>query len=196
MKFLDAHDNDPALGMAMEEAVDAGLLSEEEAKEIFGRGADGLLWNEMLLDATRNHKLQEFLKGNRWLQRQGFTDFDAKSKEAMQQEEKKHKLHLMALAKEIADLEEEVPTKLTVLFCSDLKQALIPVLQHKKAAEAPIARQFLASSPSPMDSAAHAAHKQKLQQQKQRIAERREAERKKVNVVAGVYHYWLQSLSR
>jgi len=188
MKFLDAHDNDPALGMAMEEAVDAGLLSEEEAKEIFGRGADGLLWNEMLLDATRNHKLQEFLKGNRWLQRQGFTDFDAKSKEAMQQEEKKHKLQLMALAKEIADLEEEVPTK----PCSDLKQALIPFLQHKKDAEAPISRQFVASSPSP----AQAAHKQKLQQQQQRIAERREAERKKVNAVAGVYHYWLQSLSR
>ncbi len=123
MKFLDAYDNDPALGMAMEEAVDEGLLSEEEAKEIFGRGPDGLLWNEMLRDAARNHKLQEFLKSNRWLQRQGFTDFDAKAKEVMLLEEKQHKQHLMALAKEIADLEEEVPAKLRVLFCFDLKSA-------------------------------------------------------------------------
>jgi hypothetical protein len=108
LKFLDEHNNDPAVGMAMEEAVDAKLLSEEEASEILGRGADGLNWSEMLSDAARNSKLQEFLKSNRWMKRQGFVDFDAKLKELVQQ----HSSDLSAIEKGIRDLEEEVPQRL------------------------------------------------------------------------------------
>ena len=123
MKFLDEHNNDPAVGMAMEEAVDAKLLSEEEAREILGRGADGLNWSEMLSDAARNSKLQEFLKSNRWMKRQGFVDFEAKLKDLAQQ----HRSDLSALEKGIRDLEEEVNSYLCIfavahsILCSTLK---------------------------------------------------------------------------
>ena len=114
MKFLDEHNNDPALGMAMEEAVDAKLLSEEEAREILGHEADDLSWSEMLSDAVRNSKLQEFLKSNRWMRRQGFVDFDEKLKELAKQ----HRSDLSAIEKGIRDLEEEVQRRLFKFRCS------------------------------------------------------------------------------
>jgi len=107
------------LGRAMEEAVDAKLLTEEEVKEILGRGADGLKWSEMLPDAARNSKLQAFLKGNHQIRCQGFFDlrrfdlehfdferfdFEGQSKKLAQ----KHRSDLSALEKRIRDLEEEV----------------------------------------------------------------------------------------
>ena len=90
--------------MAVEEAVNAKILTEAEAKELLERGSEGLKWGEMLQDAARNTRLQEFLKGNRWMLRQGFVDFEAKIKELAQQ----HRNDLSALEKAICDLEEEV----------------------------------------------------------------------------------------
>lgn len=126
MTFLDEHNNDPALGMAMEEAVDAKLLSEEEAREILGRGADDLSWSEMLSDAARNSKLQEFLKSNRWMIRQGFVDFEAKLKDLAQQ----HRSDLSALEKGIRDLEEQV-ISCPLHYC----RCSFDFMQHLKAAD-------------------------------------------------------------
>ena len=104
LKYLEEHNYDPAIGMAVEEAVNAKILTEAEAKELLERGSEGLKWGEMLQDAARNTRLQEFLKGNRWMLRQGFVDFEAKVKELAQQ----HRNDLSALEKAICDLEEEV----------------------------------------------------------------------------------------
>ena len=89
-KFLDSNDNNPNFGMALEEAVDTHLITQEEAERIVQTSADALQWNGMLSDGVRNKKLQDFLKVNRWMRRQGFKDF-----EAMEELEKKKRLKLL-----------------------------------------------------------------------------------------------------
>ncbi len=63
--------------MALEEAVEQRLITEEEAKRILNSAAADLLWDSMLADAGRNQKLQDFIKSNRWMHRQRFVDFVA-----------------------------------------------------------------------------------------------------------------------
>ena len=63
--------------MALEEAIDQLLITEEEAKRILDTAAADLQWNRMLEDAGRNKQLQEFIKSNRWMRRQNFFDFVA-----------------------------------------------------------------------------------------------------------------------
>ncbi len=77
-EYLDSNDNNPNFGMmALEEAVEQRLITEEEAHRILNSAAADLQWDRMLDDAGRNKKLQEFIKSNRWVRRQKFVDFVA-----------------------------------------------------------------------------------------------------------------------
>jgi hypothetical protein len=86
LKFLDSNNNNPNFGMALEEAVDEHLITEAEARQILQSSAGTLRWSSMLTDANRNKRLQVFIKGNRWMRRQGFKDFE--EIEELEQEER------------------------------------------------------------------------------------------------------------
>jgi hypothetical protein len=102
-KFLDSNDNNPNFGMALEEAIDQRLITEEEAKRILDSAAADLQWNRMLEDAGRNKQLQEFIKSNRWMRRQNFFDFVA-----MEELEFEQKRRLKALDSKERELQVQV----------------------------------------------------------------------------------------
>ena len=98
-EFLDSNDNNPNFGMALEEAIEQHLITEEEAKRILDSAAADLQWNRMLADAGRNKKLQDFIKSNRWMRRQMFVDFVA----IEELEQKKHLKELETKERELQD---------------------------------------------------------------------------------------------
>ncbi len=100
-EFLDSNDNNPNFGMALEEAIEQHLITEEEAKRILDSAAADLQWNRMLADAGRNKKLQDFIKSNRWMRRQQFVDFVA-------MEELEQKKRMKALDKKEREIQDEV----------------------------------------------------------------------------------------
>ena len=89
--------------MALEEAIDQLLITEEEAKRILDTAAADLQWNRMLEDAGRNKQLQEFIKSNRWVRRQNFFDFVA-----MEELEFEQKRRLKALDLKERELQVQV----------------------------------------------------------------------------------------
>jgi hypothetical protein len=110
-EFLDSNDNNPNFGMALEEAIEQHLITEEEAKRILDSAAADLQWNRMLADAGRNKKLQDFIKSNRWMRRQKFVDFAAI-------EELEQKRHLEELEKKERDLQDAVRHLILIFgFC-------------------------------------------------------------------------------
>jgi hypothetical protein len=98
-EFLDSNDNNPNFGMALEEAVEQRLITEEEAQRILNSAAADLLWDRMLADFCRNKKLQDFIKSNRWMRRQKFVDFVA----IEELEQKKHLKELETKERELQD---------------------------------------------------------------------------------------------
>jgi hypothetical protein len=100
-EFLDSNDNNPNFGMALEEAVDQRLITEEEALRMLTSLAADLQWDRLLADAGRNKLLQDFIKSNRWMRRQSFTDFVAI-------EELEKKKRQQALDKQERKLQDEV----------------------------------------------------------------------------------------
>ncbi len=112
-KFLDSNDNNPNFGMALEEAIDQLLITEEEAKRILDSAAADLQWGGMLADAGRNKKLQDFIKSNRWMRRQKFFDFVA-----MEELEFEQKKRLKALERKERELQDEVQHSILIFaFC-------------------------------------------------------------------------------
>jgi hypothetical protein len=112
-KFLDSNDNNPNFGMALQEAIDQLLMTEEEAKRILDSAAADLQWGRMLADAGRNEKLQEFIKSNRWMRRQKFFDFVA-----MEEIEFEQKKRLKALERKERELQDEVQHSILIFaFC-------------------------------------------------------------------------------
>jgi hypothetical protein len=110
-EFLDSNDNNPNFGMALEEAVEQDLITEEEAKRILDSAAADLQWNRMLADAGRNKKLQDFIKSNRWMRRQQFVDFVA-------MEELEQKKRMKALDKKERELQDDVRLLILIFaFC-------------------------------------------------------------------------------
>jgi hypothetical protein len=96
--------------MALEEAIDKRLITEEEAKNILASAAADLQWNRMLEDAGRNKKLQEFIKSNRWMLRQNFFDFVEMEELEFEQEKR-----LKALDRKMRELQDEVQHNFCIL---------------------------------------------------------------------------------
>ena len=112
-EFLDSNDNNPNFGMALEEAIDQLLITEEEAKRILDTAAADLQWNRMLEDAGRNKQLQEFIKKNRWIRRQNCFDFVAMEDLEFEQERR-----LKALDRKERELQDEVQHAIIISsFC-------------------------------------------------------------------------------